>query len=115
MPGMYKSVGDGFRQIKAADGLRGFTLVSIKFLFLLDIREYNMLILTRFVFRDGPQLWLDTQLKVLENSDSTKSSRMYTEVLLAQKKLPSIKLSDLLSHLHALKSLPIAYYAQWKQ
>lgn len=26
MPGLYKSVGDGFRQIHAAEGLRGFTL-----------------------------------------------------------------------------------------
>lgn len=28
MPGMYKSVGDGFKQIKATEGMRGFTLVS---------------------------------------------------------------------------------------
>ena len=28
MPGLYKGVGDGFRQINAAEGARGFTLVS---------------------------------------------------------------------------------------
>merc|ERR1711935_1315586 len=29
MPGLYKSVGDGFRSIHAAEGMKGFTLVSI--------------------------------------------------------------------------------------
>ena len=28
MPGLYKGVGDGFRSIHAAEGLKGFTLVS---------------------------------------------------------------------------------------
>jgi hypothetical protein len=32
-PGLYKSVGDGFRSIKAAEGLKGFTLVSISILY----------------------------------------------------------------------------------
>jgi len=28
MPGLYKGVGDGFSKINAAEGLKGFTLVS---------------------------------------------------------------------------------------
>ena len=28
MPGLYKGVGDGFRSINAAEGIKGFTLVS---------------------------------------------------------------------------------------
>ena len=28
MPGLYKGVGDGFKSINAAEGLKGFTLVS---------------------------------------------------------------------------------------
>ena len=28
-PGMYSSIGDGFKKINAAEGLKGFTLVSL--------------------------------------------------------------------------------------
>lgn len=33
MPGMYKGVGDGFRSIHAAEGMKGFTLVSNRKIF----------------------------------------------------------------------------------
>jgi len=36
-PGLYKGVGDGFKTIKAAEGMKGFTLVSTVFYAILTL------------------------------------------------------------------------------
>ena len=100
---MYSGVGDGFAKIKAAEGFKGFTLVS----------TLNQILIC-VAFRDGLQPFSDTPLKVSESSDSMRSSRMFTE-LPPVTTLPSTKLLDLLSPPHALRSSPIVSSALGKQ
>lgn len=110
MPGLYTGVGHGFRSINAAEGLKGFTLVSIYHLF--ERVTYFFVF-----FRDGFQLLLDTQCKVLVNSVSTKSSRMFIEMLRVEKTPPAKEDSELLVlhyHLHAPSSLLISFFAHQK-
>ena len=111
-PGLYSSVGDGFRQIKAAEGLKGFTLVSI---YLQTSSLHICCVFNNLQFyRVGPQLWSDTLLKVSESSVSMRSSRMSTEAL-PKRTPPSTRLLDSPSPQLALKLLPIVSYAHGKQ
>ena len=63
---------------------------------------------------DGHPLSLVTLYKVLENSDSTKSSRMFTKKLLEKKMLTDIKKSDGRLPLDQLKLLLILFSALGK-
>lgn len=109
MPGLYKGVGDGFRSINAAEGLRGFTLVSNNFKYVPNC--------ICFKCRDGSQPLSDTPCKDSVNSASTKFSRMFIETQPVVKTQPLREDSeplDSLSHQLAPSSLLIACFAQWK-